>query len=253
MQRDRYSYFNHLNPFVRDTMALKYACTGIRQSCTHCSSYAGKGKDLGVWKLDGNWTDSLGGKKTKNNWLVPSNMDIFISDFPTEMRDTFIEQLSNESLLERIGSKNTQRFFLCTKDLVGLSNYWSPVEHITWSYSASTQEEVDFYGQVRFGAIASPKQQEALFLSPLIEPITLPDAFLDHFQFIFVDGYHGSREVPMDLRWVEAIANQLEQANSSTQLIIEGIGDHSQLNGIAFKPKGSATCWQKTIQQLIGS
>jgi hypothetical protein len=253
MQRERYSFFNHLSPFIRDTMALKYACTGIRQSCVYCPSYAGKGKDLGAWRLDEDWTGSLGGKKTKNNWLVPADMDIFTSDFPVEIREAFIEQLSGESLLERIGSKNAQQFFLCTKDLVGLSNYWSPVEHIVWSYSASSQEEVDFYAQIRFGAIASPQQKEALFLSPLVEPIKLPDVFLDHFKFIFIDGYYGSsRDLPLELRWIEAIASQLKEVGSSTQLIIEGLGDRPRLDGVGFKPKGAAF-WQKTIQQLIGS
>lgn len=233
-------------------MSIKYACTGMRLSCAFCSSYSQPDPRLGVWKWDEEWREPLKAKKNKGNWLVPAHMDVFTSDFPDSLLTEFVEELRNPAILDLIPGGAQQQFFLCTKNLYRMSEHWSATDHVVWSYSASNQDEVDFYSQIRFSAIAAPRYREALFLAPLTGSVVLPKPFLDHFEYIFIDGYRGKEDVPLDLRWAESISRQLCEAGSATKLIIEGVGDRPMLDGTPIKVKSGA-CWGKTIQEITGS
>lgn len=102
---------------------------------------------------------------------------------------------------------------------------WSPCENITWCYSASTQQEINFTANALETQEVDDLIEEALFLTPLLETIELPNRLLSC-DYIFVDGCYGENAEPFALEWIFNIQKQLKEAGSEAQLVIEGIGDN---------------------------
>lgn len=233
MQQERYSYFRPLNPLERVSSSLRYACTGLSPSCEmSCPSFlaASNLEEYGVegWVVRPDEMKEVAAATGTNNWIIPANMDFFTTDVP---------HILIKEVLESLKEEDNQTFFVATRNPTRMQEYWFASSHFYWGYSASTQDELNFYAQTRFSYEERRSIKEVLFLDPLVEKVILPETLLQHFKFIFVDGYHGHHDLPLHLEWIEAIADQLSAVDSPTQLIIEGVGDRPTYRDIPYKTR----------------
>ena len=232
MQQSRHSFFKPLNPLKRTALTNQYGCTGLRPSCDLCSSFLPfhrlEGNSGGQWAIDEAAFKELNGSTEAHRWLAPAQMDLFTSDIAD---DLITEVLTTLAMFDQ------QKIYLVSKNPTRMQEHWFSAPHLYWGYSASTQEELDFYAQTRFTYEEAQPIQEFLILDPLIEEVVLPATLLTHFEAIFIDGYRGDQDIPLQLEWLKVIEDQLDEAGSLTPLIIEGLGDRPIHNGMPYKTK----------------
>lgn len=230
MQTEPHSYFKALSPFRRKAYSNSYACAGLKPSCELCPSYDTglSNEDQGHkdWILDTDELRRITDATKTHNWVVPAYMDMYTSDFDPELR---------EALRREVGKQSDQNFFFLTKNLSAMMEEWGAYENITWSYSASNQDELNFLAAIRNhkSGFYPPQRsdiKEALFLMPLISPVEIPVGLFDHIGMIVVDGFRDSNSYmgtkKFKLEWLLDIQEQVNKINSEIPVIVEGIGDH---------------------------
>lgn len=257
MQQEKYSFWNYLDPFERSGTHFPHACTGLKPSCQLCPSFMPASRldnpSSGIGKLEFNPAafEKVNKKKTPCQWLVPANTDAFAG------QDISDDDIFN--LIKLFEATPNHTFFFCTKNLCRMAEYWRPIDNVFWGVSASTQEEVNFQSHIRdlYQPYTSPAMREFLLLAPLTEEIILPESSLYQFDYIIVDGFHAEAnmpepemDIPFYLEWIEAIANQLQAAESTTELIINGLGDQPYYHSVSFSTKKKKFC-STTVEELI--
>lgn len=190
------SYFSKFNPLKRSS-GEAYGCHGLRPSCEKfCPSYVPtlSSKKPGKWLIDHEEMSTVKNALKRHNWLASSDMDLFAPDVPLYLvKEIFLELADQED----------QTFFVTSKNVSRMREFAQEREiqkNIVWGNSAATQEEIDLIVQFR-GLFPNNIGQEALFLSPLVEEVTVPPEVLSQYDFVIVEGYEGKKEIYFELDW----------------------------------------------------
>ena len=206
------SYFTPLPLIIREDETFR--CKGIRHICEKCPSFSYE-RNLPPWQLNKKALSAL--EKTKSTkFMVCPSSDLYGSDVPKELRE--------EALAPLYEKGRNHFFYILTRNPLPMLEERLPDPAILWGYSAATQPELNFYDTVT-QSHGGEDHQEFLFLSPLIEDITLPEGIKSRVREIFIQGAKSpdpdtTPEFPLER--VEAIADQVKGTDIKLRLLDSG-------------------------------